>query len=116
MFQRIEADFLKREAKRLEKKRLEKEENKENTPREKKTEEEEIKKYYNFNCKTKRITRFDQISLVIPPSTLNVVKCEKGEIVIFRQDLVHQGLGYEKTNLRYFMYIDLIGKNFYLDF
>ena len=29
-----------------------------------------------------------------------------GDIVIFRQDLPHQGMGYNTSNLRYFVYID----------
>ncbi len=31
------------------------------------------------------------------------------ETVIFRQDLIHQGMGYEKSNVRFFVYIDMAG-------
>ncbi len=31
------------------------------------------------------------------------------ETVIFRQDLIHQGMGYEKSNVRFFVNIDMAG-------
>ena len=44
-----------------------------------------------------------------PNTSTKLITVEPGWIVIFRQDLVHQGCGYEIANLRYFMYLDLIG-------
>ena len=44
-----------------------------------------------------------------PKSHTEMVFVPAGWLVIFRQDLIHQGCGYQEANLRYFMYMDLIG-------
>ena len=51
----------------------------------------------------------DGSTIKVPAAETHLVECKKGDLVVFRQDMVHQGCGYKKTNLRYFMYLDLLG-------
>jgi hypothetical protein len=37
-----------------------------------------------------------------------LLKLEPNETVVFRQDLIHKGMGYKEKNERFFVYIDML--------